>query len=232
MISLFHYGCGDDYCDRHRALAGLKPSVMFAAAMSTAMACSPFAVSSQRPNDTAMAERERSTTLNYMPVTFASDTVGVGEGDPAFRQFPSPEWLHHPHDSTWAVVVRASGAVEVHGDRALAIASVTEVCLSAGKMWEIGHAGYRLYDVGIMFEFPPPPDIISSCWTITQGPPFKELFHECSYPESKYAHTSWPAWRVTWGADRVVNVAGTIPSQALKFWQEVASATPNCAEAR
>lgn len=226
MISLFHEHCGDDHCDRHRALAGPAPMIMFAAAMSTAMAFAPFAVSASILDREVQAQklnsRQSQTTEDYMPVVLSSGR-GSGNADLVFVQWPGRAFFPDEPDSPWAIVVRASGAVEIHGDRNRAAREwLQDTCYEGATLFD-GHTRWnadgRLMSISIRVQFPPH---MWGCISVDNV--------GCAEPW--YTHTSWPEWTVEWGGDRVVKVVGSIPTQALAFWQEVASATPACVEAR
>lgn len=209
MISIFHEHCPDDECRRHRVLAGYPASIWIRAAFGFALT---FGVTGgadwwTRAKAPAAVQRQ---TFNYMPVVFKG--AGSGLGDPVVYQWPGRAWLREKPDSPWSFVVRASGAVEVHGDRNLMLREWHQDCRRNGKLYRPqDDPDLRAMPVGVWIYFPP------CCYSMlaTDQQPW-------------WVDTPLPKWSVIWTGDLIVKVNGTIPESARAFWQDLARHTPTC----
>lgn len=234
MISLFHEHCGDDWCQRHRVLAGYPSSIWIKVALSMALTFGATGSLDDwfRVKADEVVESREPKTLDFMPVVFADRAAGSAEADLAVMQWPRSVYGHEEPDSRWAIVVHASGSVDVLGDRNVAIREwfdpvFDQMCRSRDGRRLLAVNRTRFNDpqleVSAWIHFPP--FNLWGCTTVS-GAAGHIITKDCREPW--YAHTSWPAWSVAWAGDLQVHVKGQIPASALQFWHDVASHTPTC----
>lgn len=212
MISLFHEHCGDDECRRHRVLAGYPASLWIRAAFGFVLTFGMTGDWTMRTKASVLGARQARHARDYMPAVVAG--VAGRLGDPVVYQWPGrafAEFGQKP-DSPWVVIVRASGAVEVHGDREMMLREFHEECRRGSKL-------YRPQDDADLRELP------VTVWI---------YFPPCCYGLVAQEHRPWwvdaptPKWSVLWSGDLVVKVTGSIPESARAFWEELAQHTPTC----
>jgi hypothetical protein len=224
-------GCQDHDCERHRPLAGPHQLKLVKILISSAISMLfggagagvwPWpVVPTQAARDIGLGGNplnryDVSAPKNYMTV-FVDGIDGVD--DPIIYQVPW--WFEDAHWLTrWTMTVTRSGAVTIHGDRAIFWRSVwwhLGACQDAVVMRYGGAASL------------PDRDQRSVYFTITSSEA------EWSTANSSGA-VRWATDPATWGVEihsrTDVRLTGELPPASAAFWGQLASVLPSCPPVR